>query len=148
MKLRLLGDNFLVRTQPLPARFGLLYAIDDFSYLWGDVIAVGPGAWAPNGKRRVEMPVKVGDHVAFHRWHSETRPKLLVGEVLQRIYASDDVRDADTDKLHGLSPWFADALQSITVPPTIHLLTTRDVAFLYTPGDFQVLDTFGEVRRE
>jgi len=34
----------------------------------GDVVAVGPGAWATEGEKRIPMDVKVGDRVIFRNY--------------------------------------------------------------------------------
>ncbi|MEA4882082.1 MAG: co-chaperone GroES [Clostridia bacterium] len=35
---------------------------------WGEVIAVGPGKWDEEGKRRVPVDVKVGDKVVYAKY--------------------------------------------------------------------------------
>ena len=34
----------------------------------GEVVAVGPGRWDTDGKKRIPVDVKVGDRVIFKKW--------------------------------------------------------------------------------
>ena len=73
VNLRPVGGNVMIKIDPLPEKTesGLLYMPVDsraIDYLYGTVIAVGPGVYAKKTGLRMTPDVKAGDRVVIGRY--------------------------------------------------------------------------------
>ena len=80
-----LQDHILVEIEKVRQKKGsiIIPDTDREPVRFGKVLAVGPGAYLPSGKRR-PMAVKPGDRICFHHAHLQTgqghRLKYQLGE--------------------------------------------------------------------
>lgn len=54
---------------------------------WGEVIAVGPGRWAPRKDVRLPMQTKPGDKVMYNRFNKRTNTGEALSEIIGDEYA-------------------------------------------------------------
>jgi co-chaperonin GroES (HSP10) len=77
MRLEPIGDKVCIRPDAIPEKYGTLYVPQDkeFRPRYGEVLAVGPGAWryeeAAGAMVRVPMSVRVGQRVAFSQYGTD-----------------------------------------------------------------------------
>jgi len=80
MNLQPIGDKVCILPDPIPEKYGRLYVPKDSDYRprYGEVLAVGPGAWVLDEVKpgewvhvRRPMTVKPGDRVAFSQYGTD-----------------------------------------------------------------------------
>ena len=87
MKVHLLNDWVLVRTDPLPKSIGSIVMPDSVGARdtrTATVLQVGPGRVLPDGTNN-PLDVRMGDRVCFHRWNLEHKNGQAVGHVLEEM---------------------------------------------------------------
>lgn len=96
LKIRVIGNNLLVRPDPLPERSagGIFYAPDAMEHVNNTGTVVAVGTVTAKTEERIPIPgLKVGDRVVFIRFLAlqETNQQLagIVGEDLIRLRPAD-----------------------------------------------------------
>jgi len=63
------------------------YTAESELMCWGEVVAVGPGRWAPGKNFRLPMQTKPGDKVCYQRFNKYTRTGEALSEVIGDEFA-------------------------------------------------------------
>lgn len=94
MNLRPIGDKIIIKADETSDKSagGIILGTEEKPHT-GTVVAVGEGAWGPDGKR-IPISVKVGDRVAFQT--------AAIDEQMKQVIDGNDYYFTNELNLHGI----------------------------------------------